>query len=182
MKNSRTSVFDVKAYLASAGLACTAAPFQPKTAIFAQIHSSQQVMYIQGRRMKLPALNEVGSKAVVAILGPREFAGDTGLSGQKSTEKRIARTFRLVARCEKKDQPEKLIPQNIAQTPTEMIGTTRSMIELSCEQIQESGFIHNNVSDQQFTREGCITRLTGNGQVVWLNFSIMEVSPGDKRG
>src|SRR5579872_7106824 len=47
-----------------------------------------------------------------------------------STEKRLARTLLLLARYGQKDQPEKLVPNVSQETLAEMIGTTRSRVNL----------------------------------------------------
>ena len=61
-----------------------------------------------------------------------------------STEKRLARTLLLLARYGKKDQPEKLIPNVSQETLAEMIGTTRSRVNLFMNKFKKRGFIHNN--------------------------------------
>jgi CRP/FNR family transcriptional regulator, cyclic AMP receptor protein len=61
-----------------------------------------------------------------------------------STEKRLARTLLLLARYGKKDQPDKLIPKVSQETLAEMIGTTRSRVNLFMNKFKKLGFIHNN--------------------------------------
>ena len=61
-----------------------------------------------------------------------------------STEKRLARTLLLLARYGKKDHPEKLIPKISQETLAEMIGTTRSRVNLFMNKFKKLGFIHNN--------------------------------------
>ena len=78
-----------------------------------------------------------------------------------STEKRLARTLLLLARYGKKDQPEKLIPKISQETLAEMIGTTRSRVNLFMNKFKKLGFIHTQwrAPHQQFTPERCIARL-----------------------
>jgi CRP/FNR family cyclic AMP-dependent transcriptional regulator len=61
-----------------------------------------------------------------------------------STEKRLARTLLLLARYGKKDRPEKLIPKISQETLAEMIGTTRSRVNLFMNKFKKLGFIHND--------------------------------------
>ena len=61
-----------------------------------------------------------------------------------STEKRLARTLLLLARYGKKDQPDKPIPKISQETLAEMIGTTRSRVNLFMSKFKKLGSIHNN--------------------------------------
>src|ERR1700683_3816106 len=61
-----------------------------------------------------------------------------------STEKRLARTLLLLARYGKKDQPDKLIPKISQETLAEMVGSTRSRVNLFMNKFKKLGFIHNN--------------------------------------
>ena len=61
-----------------------------------------------------------------------------------STEKRLARTLLLLARYGKKDQPEKLVAKISQETLAEMIGTTRSRVNLFMNKFKKLGFIHDN--------------------------------------
>jgi CRP-like cAMP-binding protein len=61
-----------------------------------------------------------------------------------STEKRLARTLLLLARYGRKEQPEKLLPKISQETLAEMIGTTRSRVNLFMNKFKKLGFIHTN--------------------------------------
>jgi len=61
-----------------------------------------------------------------------------------STEKRLARTLLVLARYGKNDQPEKLIPHISQETLAEMIGTTRSRVNLFMGKFKRLGFIRSN--------------------------------------
>src|SRR5271154_5077871 len=96
---SRSRVFDVKAFLDSTGLGRKVAKFERKAAIFAQGDSAKHVMYIQEGGVKLSVVNQVGKEAVVAILGPGDFFGEGCLGGQSvcmATATTIAPTTVLV--------------------------------------------------------------------------------------
>jgi len=61
-----------------------------------------------------------------------------------STEKRLARTLLLLARYGKKDQPQKVLAKISQETLAEMIGTTRSRVNLFMNKFKELGFIDTN--------------------------------------
>jgi CRP/FNR family transcriptional regulator, cyclic AMP receptor protein len=58
-----------------------------------------------------------------------------------STEKRLARTLLLLARYGKEDQPEKMLQKISQETLAEMIGTTRSRVNLFMNKFKRLGFI-----------------------------------------
>jgi CRP-like cAMP-binding protein len=61
-----------------------------------------------------------------------------------STEKRLARTLLLLARYGKENQPEKVVPKVSQEMLAEMIGTTRSRVNLFMNKFKKLGFIHTN--------------------------------------
>jgi CRP/FNR family transcriptional regulator, cyclic AMP receptor protein len=60
-----------------------------------------------------------------------------------STEKRLARTLLLLARYGKKDESQKILPKISQETLAEMIGTTRSRVNLFMNKFKKLGFIDN---------------------------------------
>ena len=74
------------------------------------------------------------------IVGPRVEA-DLVDQLFNSTEKRLARTLLLLARYGKQDQPEKLLPKVSQEMLAEMIGTTRSRVNLFMNKFKKLGFI-----------------------------------------
>ena len=60
-----------------------------------------------------------------------------------STEKRLARTLLLLARYGKEDEPQSF-PKVSQETLAEMIGTTRSRVNLFMNKFKKLGFIHYN--------------------------------------
>jgi CRP/FNR family transcriptional regulator, cyclic AMP receptor protein len=60
-----------------------------------------------------------------------------------STEKRLARALLLLARYGKNDQPQKILPKISQETLAEMIGTTRSRVNLFMNKFKKLGFIDN---------------------------------------
>jgi CRP/FNR family transcriptional regulator, cyclic AMP receptor protein len=59
-----------------------------------------------------------------------------------STEKRLARTLLLLARYGKEDEPQSIIPKVSQETLAEMIGTTRSRVNMFMNKFKKLGFIH----------------------------------------
>jgi CRP/FNR family cyclic AMP-dependent transcriptional regulator len=61
-----------------------------------------------------------------------------------STEKRLARTLLLLARYGKQDQPQRVLPKVSQETLAEMIGTTRTRVNLFMNKFRKMGFIKYN--------------------------------------
>jgi CRP/FNR family transcriptional regulator, cyclic AMP receptor protein len=61
-----------------------------------------------------------------------------------STEKRLARTLLLLARYGKKDEPQRVLATISQETLAEMIGTTRSRVNLFMNKFKKLGFIDTN--------------------------------------
>src|ERR1051326_4118621 len=61
-----------------------------------------------------------------------------------STEKRLARALLLLARYGKQDQPERKLPKVLQETLAEMIGTTRTRVNLFMNKFKKLGFIKYN--------------------------------------
>jgi CRP/FNR family transcriptional regulator, cyclic AMP receptor protein len=61
-----------------------------------------------------------------------------------STEKRLARTLLLLARYGKEDQPERALPKVSQETLAEMVGTTRTRVNLFMNKFRNLGFIKYN--------------------------------------
>jgi CRP/FNR family transcriptional regulator, cyclic AMP receptor protein len=78
----RPPTFDVQAFLDSAGLARTITEFQAKDTIFTQGDLGKDVMYIQKGSVKLSVVSKTGKEAVVAMLKPGDFVGESALAGQ----------------------------------------------------------------------------------------------------
>ena len=74
--------FNVQVFLDSAGVARTIAEFQAKDTIFSQGDLGKDVMYIQKGTVKLSVVSKTGKEAVVAMLKPGDFVGESVLAGQ----------------------------------------------------------------------------------------------------
>jgi CRP-like cAMP-binding protein len=199
--NSKTSAFDVKSFLESAGLGRKVAKFAGKETVFTQGDPATKVMYVQEGGVKLTVVNETGKEAVVGMLGPGDFFGEGCLGGQavcmvtataiapttvlviekdemsralheehefsdrfisymllrnirieedlidqlfNSTEKRLARTLLLLARYGAQGHPENVLPKVSQEMLAEMIGTTRTRVNLFMNKFRKLGFIQYN--------------------------------------
>jgi CRP/FNR family cyclic AMP-dependent transcriptional regulator len=61
-----------------------------------------------------------------------------------STEKRLARTLLLLARYGNQEQPQRKLPKVSQETLAEMIGTTRTRVNLFMNKFKKLGFIRYN--------------------------------------
>ena len=61
-----------------------------------------------------------------------------------SSEKRLARTLLLLARYGKQDKPQTVLPKVSQETLAEMVGTTRSRVNLFMNKFRKMGFIKYN--------------------------------------
>jgi CRP-like cAMP-binding protein len=86
------------------------------------------------------------SDRFVAYMLTRNIRIEADLVDQlfNSTEKRLARTLLLLARYGKKNQPEKVVPKVSQEILAEMIGTTRSRVNLFMNKFKKLGFIKYN--------------------------------------
>lgn len=82
LKNEKVPIFDVQAFLDSAGVARKAKEFKKAEVVYSQGDAAKSVLYLQKGGVKLAVVNEVGKEAVVAILGPGDFFGEGCLAGQ----------------------------------------------------------------------------------------------------
>jgi CRP-like cAMP-binding protein len=61
-----------------------------------------------------------------------------------STEKRLARALLLLARYGKEGKPEPIVGKISQETLAELVGTTRSRVNVFMNKFRELGFIHYN--------------------------------------
>jgi CRP-like cAMP-binding protein len=61
-----------------------------------------------------------------------------------SSEKRLARTLLLLARYGKENQPQGILPKMSQETLAEMVGTTRSRVNVFMNKFRKLGFIKYN--------------------------------------
>ncbi len=89
-----------------------------------------------------PALSDLFIKYILS----RNIRVEADLIDQlfNSTEKRLARTLLLLARYGKEDQPERMLQKVSQETLAEMIGTTRSRVNLFMNKFRKMGFIEYN--------------------------------------
>ena len=82
MDSKQEEVFDVQAFLDSAGVGRKIVEYQRAQVIFSQGDPCETVLYIQKGGVKLSVVSKTGREAVVAILGAGDFFGEGCLAGQ----------------------------------------------------------------------------------------------------
>jgi len=76
------SEFSPLAFLSTIGKGREMLSFQKKDTIFAQGDSTDGLFFIQKGKVRLSVVSERGKEATLAILGERDFFGESGLAGQ----------------------------------------------------------------------------------------------------
>ena len=109
--------------------------------------TSTTLLIIEKREMirVLHAEHELSDRFISYMLS-RNLRTEQDLIDQlfNSTEKRLARTLLLLASYGKQDQPETVVPKVSQEVLAEMIGTTRSRVNLFMNKFKKLGFIHYN--------------------------------------
>ena len=72
--------FDVQRFLAKSCIGKTIASYGRGASVFAQGDTCDSVFYIQEGTVKLTVVSEAGKQATIALLGPKDFAGEECLS------------------------------------------------------------------------------------------------------
>ena len=104
VRPKKKSTFDAQAFLDSAGLAPRIVEYQKSEKVYTQGESAENVLYIQKGGIQLSVVNTVGKEALVGMLGPGDFFGESGMAGQvlrKGTATALTPTTLLV--IEKKE-------------------------------------------------------------------------------
>jgi CRP/FNR family transcriptional regulator, cyclic AMP receptor protein len=76
------NVFDPHAFLSTIGKGREMISFGKRKTIFAQGESTDGLFFIQKGKVRLSVVSERGKEATLAILGERDFFGESGLAGQ----------------------------------------------------------------------------------------------------
>jgi CRP/FNR family transcriptional regulator, cyclic AMP receptor protein len=74
--------FDPKKFLATIGEGRKVLVFPKKQAIFSQGDAADAVFYIQGGKVRLTVVSQIGKEATLGILSEGEFFGEGSLAGQ----------------------------------------------------------------------------------------------------
>jgi CRP/FNR family transcriptional regulator, cyclic AMP receptor protein len=109
--------------------------------------TASSIMVIEKKEM-IRVLHEEHklSDRFIAYLLTRNIRVEEDLVDQlfNSIEKRLARSLLLLARYGKQDQPQKTLPKVSQETLAEMVGTTRSRVNMFMNKFRKLGFIHYN--------------------------------------
>jgi len=82
LANTAANEFDPQAFLAMVGEGRSVSTFRKNETVFAQGEQADKVFYIRKGRIKVVVLSEQGKEAVVGILEPGQFFGESCLNGQ----------------------------------------------------------------------------------------------------
>jgi CRP/FNR family transcriptional regulator, cyclic AMP receptor protein len=74
--------FNPLAFLSTIGDGRVMLSFEKKETIFAQGDSTDGLFFIQKGKVRLSVVSETGKEATLAILGEKDFFGESGLAGQ----------------------------------------------------------------------------------------------------
>ena len=79
--NTNQASFEPKVFLAKVGEGKTILEFGQDQVVFAQGDVADTVFYVQKGRVKVVVISEHGKEAVVGILGPGQFFGESCMNG-----------------------------------------------------------------------------------------------------
>jgi CRP/FNR family transcriptional regulator, cyclic AMP receptor protein len=141
-KEAVVAIFGPRDFFGEGGMAGQAIRMGTATAI-----STTTVLMIEKDEMMrvLHAEHELSDRFIMYMLA-RNIRVEADLIDQlfNSTEKRLARTLLLLARYGKEDQPQQVLQKVSQETLAEMIGTTRSRVNLFMNKFRKLGFIEYN--------------------------------------
>lgn len=111
----------------------TATAIAPTTVLVIEKHEMIRVLHGQ---------HEFSDRFIAYLLG-RNIRVEEDLIDQlfNSSEKRLARTLLLLARYGKQDQPHGVLPKMSQEMLAEMIGTTRTRVNMFMNKFRKLGFI-----------------------------------------
>jgi CRP/FNR family transcriptional regulator, cyclic AMP receptor protein len=94
--------FDPKVFLTKVNGGRTNSQYQKGQVVFTQGEAADAVFYIQEGRVKITVLSEQRKEAIIAILGPADFCGESCLAGQtRRMATAAAMTECIIVRLEK---------------------------------------------------------------------------------
>jgi CRP-like cAMP-binding protein len=88
--------FDLEGFLRTAAVGTTSETYEPGHIIFSQGDVADSVSYLQAGTVKLSVLSRSGKEAVIAMLEPGAFFGESALAGPVRHETAIAVTAATV--------------------------------------------------------------------------------------
>jgi CRP/FNR family transcriptional regulator, cyclic AMP receptor protein len=83
MATSAKSSFDAQVFLAKLGVGKSILKFQKGRNVFVQGDRADKVFFIQKGKIKLTVLSDHGKEAVIGMLGPGQFFGESCMNGHK---------------------------------------------------------------------------------------------------
>jgi CRP/FNR family cyclic AMP-dependent transcriptional regulator len=96
--------------------------------------------------IRVPHTEHTFSNRFIEYMISRNIRVEADLIDQlfDSTEKRLARTLLQLARYGKTDEPQKILATISQEALAEMIGTTRSRVNMFMNKFKRLGFTHTN--------------------------------------
>jgi len=82
MARKRTSAFNPQTFLSNVGDGKASLTSPKKQILYSQGDTSDAVFYLHGGKVKLTVVSEQGKEAVIAIVAPGSFFGESCLAGQ----------------------------------------------------------------------------------------------------
>jgi CRP-like cAMP-binding protein len=103
MAEPKKTSFDVKVFLASAGLGREIVELRENQILFSQGKTADSVIYLQSGRAKLTVVSRRGKEATITLLAPGDFVGEESLAsaGALHTSTATALTHCTVLRIER---------------------------------------------------------------------------------
>jgi CRP/FNR family cyclic AMP-dependent transcriptional regulator len=120
---------------------------QPRRTVTATAVTPTIVIAIDNKEMvKVLHAENAFSDAFITYMLQRNIRIEDDLIDQlfNSSEKRLARALLLLARYDKGDKPEKMLPKIPQETLAEMVGTTRSRVNYFMNRFKKMGLIKCN--------------------------------------
>jgi CRP/FNR family transcriptional regulator, cyclic AMP receptor protein len=168
LRKAATEAFDAHVFLAKVGTGKAILEFHQNQNVFEQGDVADTIFYIQKGKVKVTVLSELGREAVVGILEPGQFFGESCMNGHKlrmSTTTAmedcvitsITRTAMLAALHDEpafselfmkylltRNSRQPISPNISQETLAEMIGTTRSRVSFFLNKFRKLGLIDYN--------------------------------------
>jgi CRP-like cAMP-binding protein len=144
---SQGSLAESVMYIQEGGVKITAVSAAGKEAIKATSTTRSTVLVIDRNEMAQVLHNQHElSDLFINFVLTRNIRIEEDLVDQlfNSTEKRLARTLLLLARYGKQSEPQRVLPKVSQETLAEMIGTTRTRVNLFMNKFKKLGFIKYN--------------------------------------
>jgi CRP-like cAMP-binding protein len=83
LRGPRRAPFDLDVFLSSSAVARAVRQYPASAVVFAQGDPADSVVYLRAGGIRLSVVSRAGREAVVAMLGPGDFVGESALAGER---------------------------------------------------------------------------------------------------